>query len=334
MKVCFICSTVDREPKLGDAFVSGCRKLGDDGFVIDKGDFKRATDVEADAYCFVGVKSHELFQQLRSAGKNIIYFDKGYFRHRATGSRTWEYWRVAVNGHHPTNYLEAAKHHPLRWMQMSAQRRVKRRPWHPGNRVMVAGSSLKYHNFSGIKYPTEYYEKVVEDIKQYTNRDIIYRPKPGHFQDEPVKGALFSSRDDSLHEIIHGLHCIVTHGSNICFEAMLAGTPTIVLGDAVSRPISSVSLRDVEEPYLATEEELNQWFANIAWCMFTEEEMASGLAWMCLKPQLEGDFLDEKTVDKVFIAGEKPTKHQLKGYTGDFIEKKPRGKKRRKENKK
>lgn len=314
MKFTFLAADKEREHRLAEAFIEGLGQQGDEGEIVFK---SKDVDWDAsDAFGMVGVKSLKLFQQARSAGKQVVYFDKGYFRHRGP-NRTWEYWRVAVNDHHPTDYVARAKHGPARWERLS-RRRVEgfkswRDPQSPGP-VIYAGSSEKYHAFAGLPEPTEYAAQIVKDIKRRSNRLVVYRPKPTWMDAEPVRGASFSGREDNLGDLLRGAWCLVTNGSNAGFDAVLAGVPCIVLGNGIARPISSTSLDDIEKPYEATESERLQWLSNISWCMFTEEEMCQGLAWAAIRPQFDGGILDDSLIKNVACGRMKPTKALLKRY--------------------
>jgi hypothetical protein len=58
--------------------------------------------VRADAVAMVGVKSKRC-GSLTVRGRGVpIMLDKGYVRTRRAGARVWEYWRVSVGAHHPT----------------------------------------------------------------------------------------------------------------------------------------------------------------------------------------------------------------------------------------
>jgi len=310
LKVVFISADKDREEALAKAFLEGVAKGGDIGEIVYKGK-RDCLEADGDVFCMVGVKSHKLFCEVRRAGKHVVFFDKGYFRHRGP-NRTWEYWRVAVNTHHPTEYVSRAKHGRERWDRISKRRAVKPKDWREGDYVVYAGSSAKYHSFAGLPDPTTYAQDIVNRLRKLTNRLIVYRPKPTWLAAEPVKGASFSGREESLYDLLQRAHVLVTNGSNAGFDAVLEGVPTIVLGEAITKPISSTDLRDVEKPYLASYPDRDQWLWNIAWCMFTEAEMRDGLAWQAVRPQLFGDILDDAEIK--YVAGEamKPSKALLK----------------------
>lgn len=311
MKVVFIYSPKDREVSLSEAFLAGVRAAGDEAIGTQKATFKEGLP-DGDVYCIVGVKSLKLCEQIKKAGKQFIFFDKGYFRHRIQGGM-WEFWRIAVNDHHPTSYVGKAKHSPARWEHISQKRMIFAKPWREeGERVVYAGSSEKYHAFCGLPPPNEYAAEVVKALKGLTSRPLVYRPKPTWDDAKPVKGAAFSTRARSMYQELNNVWCVVTNGSNACFDAAIEGIPSIVLGKAIARSISSTSLCDVEHPRLATNAERNQWFANIAWCMFTEKEMAAGLAWKAIRPQLEGEIFDDRTTKEVAVGPVNPSKAQLK----------------------
>lgn len=319
MKVCFVWAEkadgeLGREFVLADNFLAGAKSRGAEVSKVRKGDIKGPEGIDADAVCLVGVKSLRLFQQMRRAGKHVIYFDKGYFRHRGK-NRTWEYWRVCVNDHHPTLYMGNAKHLPDRWNTIAKRRGVEPKPWRaPDNcgPIVYAGSSEKYHAFAGLPEPTEYAAEIIKKLKDITTRQVIYRPKPTWYDAVPIKGSNFSPRTQSIQDVIPGAWCLLTNGSNASFDAILSGVPAVVLGNAIAKPISSQRLEDVVDPKIPTDEERDQWLANLAWCMFTEAEMKMGLAWDTIVPQFENGVLDETRLDVIAGKAMKPSKAQMK----------------------
>ena len=319
MKVCFIyAEKLDgddkgREFALAENFLAGVAASGDEVQLVRKGGLDTST-LDADAVCMVGVKSLNIFHRMRAEGKQIIYFDKGYLRHRGKHG-TWEYWRVAVNDHHPTAYVAEAKHTPRRWNQIAKRRLIVLRPWRAEDNVgpvIYAGSSDKYHDFVGLPDPTAYAAEIVREIKKRTNRPVIYRPKPSWLEATPVSGAGFSSRNQTIEAMLPNSWCLVTNGSNSSFDAVLAGVPCIVLGKAVARSIFSNDLNELENPRIPTDDERDQWLANLAWCMFNETEMSEGLAWEAIRPQLFGEYFDDSTTKRVACEVRRPTKAQMK----------------------
>lgn len=255
----------------------------------------------ADVVALFGVKARTRFEAYRARGVHTVMLDKGYVRHHV-GPRKWcEYWRIAVNAHHPTRYVmwlgaDATRFQALGLRIADWRERIE---WPPssgpgqpvgGGHVVFAGSSDKYHQFNGLEHPTAYAQRVVAGLRARTGRPIIYRPKPSWSAAVPVGGAGFSQFPQRLGEVLAGAHALVTDGSNACFEAVLAGVPAIVLGEAVAKPISSTTLDDIESPYLANEPVRRQWLNGLAECQWTMPEMGRGLAWQHVKDLLDAGF--------------------------------------------
>lgn len=281
MRVTFWQANKDREHQLGEAFVAGARAAGDEAELRLCDNKTQVAD--ADVACMVGVKCRKMFLAHRRAGVRVVYFDKGYARHRAEGARTWEYWRVAVDAHQPTSYLMSKSFPGDRFERLN----LELKPWRSnGESVVFAGSSAKYHAFYRLPDPTSYAKKIIRRIAKLTGRPVIYRPKPSWREAVPVEGAGYSQRNEGLGDAVAGAYALVTHGSNACFESVLAGVPCIILGEAVAKPISSTALEDINLPRMVTDAERLQWLRNLAYQQWSEPEMASGEAWRTIRGQI------------------------------------------------
>lgn len=283
LRVCFFHSDKPRERILADAWSKGVQAHGD--LIELKALTPEIELADADVACMVGVKSRELFRAHFDKGQHVVMIDKGYTRHAAPGPvKLWEYWRVAVDAHHPTKAVETW----TRPLDRAEKLGLVISAWRKsGSHILFAGSSEKYHAFYRERDPSRYLEKVVKILRAYTKREIVYRPKPSWREAVPVEGTTFSQKGQ-IEEALVDAWALVTHGSNACFEAVLLGVPCIILGTAVARSISSTELKDIEAPRLATYRERHQWLANLAYCQWTLPEMASGEAWATIRPQIYG----------------------------------------------
>lgn len=285
MKICFWHSDKPRERLLADAFVDGVLAVGADDQVEKRALLPTIEVADCDLACMVGVKSRELFAAHAAAGVHVLYFDKGYTRHAANSPvKLWEYWRVALDAHQPTERLGLVTQPDDRREQL----KIVMQPWRSkGGAIVIAGSSQKYHDFYGLKSPSGWAQKVINHLRRLTKREIIYRPKPSWREAVPLEGSTFSQGRDLL-EDLQGAHALVTHGSNAVFEAMICGIPQLVLGPAVTAHISSHGLDLVETPRLATYGERYQWLSNLAYWQYTMSEMSKGELWRFIRPQLYG----------------------------------------------
>lgn len=277
MKVVFYASQKEREIALADAFVRGCVAHSIDAEVRTLKP-KGPVPIDVDVVCMVGVKSRELWRQYRAAGIHTLYFDKSYSRNG------WNCWRVSINAHHPTALLGNLTLPSDRFDRL----KLDVKPWRAPNHghILFAGSSAKYHEFYSLLDPTAYASRLVKRLAKATSRGVIYRPKPSWTGAVAILGTIYSPPEQSIQDVLRGAHALVTHGSNACFEAMLAGVPSIILGDAVAKPISSTDCASAEDPRLATDEERRQLLSNIAYFQWTLPEMASGEAWQFISQHL------------------------------------------------
>lgn len=288
MRVTFWHSDKPRERILADAFADGVKSHGDTCELRSL--LPEPELADCDVAVMVGVKSRALYRLHWDAGIHIVYIDKGYTRHAAHGPvKLWEYWRVSVDAHHPTDRLFDRECPPDRWEALG----LAMKPWrtsHPGQvEIVIAGSSRKYHEFYGMKDPTEWTRKVVRHIRQFDPvSTIVYRPKPSWREAVPIDGTLFSDASESIDEVIGRARVLVTHGSNTTFEAMLAGVPSIILGNGVTRDLSSTDLSEIQHPREVAMSHRMQWARNLAYFQWTMPEMSDGKCWGWLRPMIYG----------------------------------------------
>lgn len=233
-----------------------------------------------DLVCIIGVKSFETKERCVRLGIPYLYFDKGY-------NRRWpDWWRVSINAHNPTAYLNNMVYSDVRAGKQGWIAGMRAAPVIDPHSILIAGSSAKCHRFHGIEEPTSWTMKVVEQIKQYTDRKIVYRPKPSWNQAVDIPGTVRSRLD--LKQELARAYVVVTYCSGVCFNALLQGVPTIVFGDGVSRLCSdtSVNERSIKDPYFGLYRHRHELISALAYCQWNLEEFANGKAWETIEAQL------------------------------------------------
>jgi hypothetical protein len=277
--VLFFYSAKERDEELAAAFQEGVLACGErcETRLLPAA----SEDTDADFIGLIGTKNQTLIKHFRARGRNVLYFDKG-FSDRASKHRNGAgMWRVSVNTQQPTEYVATARHDLRRWQEIFGQTELP--PWRRrGKQIVIAHSSEKYSRLADLPSPTEWVERVVAEVRKHTDRAIFYRPKPSWKAATPIPGARFV-RDWPLARVLKGAHALITHGSYVCVDALVAGIPAIILGDAVTRPVSSTSLAEIEAPRLASMEERQQILANLAWAQYSIDEYRNGFAWRMIK---------------------------------------------------
>lgn len=282
--VFYVSVTKSREAPLRQAWERGVTNTGDE-ILIRRND---ETPIAGDdvVAIMVGLKSLTLRDACRAVGNRVITFDKGY-------DRKHDWWRSSIDEHQPTHYLDKLDRTPARMKAAGWEFK----PWRgtdktgaivsdPSRHIIIAGGGRKYYDAHDLPDPVDYIGGIVAHIRAAgCTRKIIYRPKPSMADVMPVADTVLS-RHKSIYEVLENAHALVTFGSNACFEALLAGIPSIVLGDAIARSISSHSVDDIEHPKMVGDEERRRLLTSLAYCQFRESEIVSGFAINELKAQL------------------------------------------------
>jgi hypothetical protein len=295
MKINFVASRTAREDELLRALSQGIPRTGDQIEVAPEAADPR--DLSCDVFAIVGLKKTNLLRWLEASGRSFLYFDKaprclvpiaarGYSHNvwpSKEAKRQWQarnvLWRVSAGSTQPLEYVETALHTSARWDGLEIEMRSWRKPTKDGH-IIVADSSPKYHKFHGLLPASEWSRGVVSQIRQYTDRPIWYRPKPvwSERSSAPIDGTEYRPKSH-LSTLLPNCHVVVTHGSYICVDALVAGVPCITLGPAITRSLSSHCLSDINDPKLAPDFQRSQILANLAWCQYSLEEWESGFAW-------------------------------------------------------
>lgn len=286
MKVAIYIADKPREHYLAKCVTEGVRRAGDKAVTLWRSDFTEPLP-DVDIACVVGVKSNSnwFIKQHVDAGKHALYFDKGYVRQTLGKTQGgWLYWRVAIDGHQPTDYFRKVQQPSDRW---DALRLRIFDGIGLGDHILYAGSSQKFCDFYQLGDATEYAINLIREIKKHTKSKVIYRPKPSWREAIPVPGTIFSRPPNKIFDAIKKSHVMVTYGSNAVFEASIIGMPTLVIGTAVTRSIAERKLSNIDNPYKPSAEIRYSLLCDLAYCQWKMSEFESGKAWLHLRNTIE-----------------------------------------------
>ena len=297
MKAAFFRSDKTRERVVADAFSTGVNACGDTGVVISDNDIKSmgglvpaSTDIDVAAIMGISRAAKRYFQEFLSAGKHTVYIDKGLTRHGDDkyGNRLPKYYRVSVDSFQATAYFMKKDRPPDRWETFG----YEMKPWQKVGKdghIVVAGGSEKYsfwHEHEGGA--TGWAWRVIEEIRKYTRRPIVYRPKPSWADAVPIKGTKFSRPPTVLTQELQNCHALVTFGSNSAVTSICQGVPVFVLGDGIARPMGLSDLSKIESPLYPSDQDRMRWARCLAYAQWSLEEMESGECWKVLRENIVG----------------------------------------------
>jgi hypothetical protein len=228
--------------------------------------------VSADVVIAYGWSNKAVFEAYRSAGKQFVYIDLGFWRRKDPGKRLDGFHKVVVNGWCPTATMRRGCPSD-RYVALDLP--PPQRP-HGEKKVVVAGMSAKSaadHNLLPEVWETE----TIARIARQTERKVVYRPKPSWVEAKPLERAEFS-HGESIEAVLASAHALVTHHSNAAVDAIAAGVP-VYCKTGVGSLLSTVSLDDIENPCMPTAAERQQLLYDVAYLQWNVDEMRNGSCW-------------------------------------------------------
>lgn len=291
MRVTFWRSDSLFDRRVATAFGAGVRAYGHEFEEIPSRFYEGPHD-ETDVAVAVGVRqtTKRILQDHTALGKDYVYIDKGYTRHRGEDPHVkTRYLRASVNATQPLAYFQRQLRPSDRFDALDVHLAPR---YYGGYCVLYAGSSQKYCEFHGLGDATRYAEKILHRVRKTSRayQRLTYRPKPSWRDAVPIEGAKFSRPPRTINDELHEARLLVTHGSNAALDAIFAGVPALVLGPSIAQPIAATCFEELPRnpemlPWPDIETRL-QWAYNLAYCQWTLREFETGEAWSMLLQEL------------------------------------------------
>ena len=150
----------------------------------------------------------------------------------------------------------------------------------PGRKILLCPPSDKVMNLFKQPTPQQWVENVKVELKKYTDRPIEVRLKPNRSERVSTNTIQAALNDD--------VHCLITYNSIAAVEALMEGKPAIVLGSNAASTIAETKLHRIEHLELPGREEVEAFFAHLAYCQFDVNELRSGFAWRTVNETASG----------------------------------------------
>lgn len=142
------------------------------------------------------------------------------------------------------------------------------------------------HATSKVLGVTDWEEKTVNMIKNYTDRPIVIRKKDGpRLMDDLVtmRGANKYNYHQSLEEMIERSYCVVTYNSSAALKALMMGVPVICNDTCPAFPVSN-KIEDIEN---LKEFDRLPLFSSLSWGRFTLKEAGRPKTWRLINNTYE-----------------------------------------------
>ena len=207
-----------------------------------------------------------VFRQQREKKLDVIVLETGYINR---GDGESHHYAAGFNGLNGRADFRNKNMGPDRWDAL----RVQLRPYSRGDHVLLC-SQVPWD--ASVDH-TDHKKWVFETAKRLqglTNRPIVFRPHP-LAKLPPIPGCGFSEKP--LEEEVANAHAVVTFNSNSAVESLILGKPVFAFDEgSMVWEVANRNLQDINEPLYPARQ---QWARDIAYCQWTPEEMAKGMAW-------------------------------------------------------
>ena len=261
-----------------DAMAEGIKLMGDTCSTVFA--YQHDGRASADVAVFYGLKDgkREIFNDYTIAGKHALFIDLGYWGRREKGkARQSEFHRFTVDQRHPCDRVMDVECPPDRIDKHVPGLQPRRY----GDYIILAGMSRKSAHSYDLGW-LEWEKATLAKIRQFTDRPVVYRPKPEHRGTEGLDETRYSPREERLEGLLQGAHCIDTHHSNVSCEGVVAGVPAII-DTGIGRPVCEKDISNIEDPFFPDEQLRRQWLNNVGYWQWNPIEMSKGEPWFWFK---------------------------------------------------
>lgn len=181
-----------------------------------------------------------------------------------------KYYAVGQNGFNGMGDHRADNSPSDRWKSFSVRYQRKQNKGY----ILVIGQFG--HKDTRISMPINWPDQILNEIRMFTDRPIVYRPKPERGR-LPVQLYTDMTIDEvtPLDVLISSAYAVVVYSSKAAIYAMLSGVPVIVTGQySIVKHLCCNDIADIEE---VKPVELEQFWYDLAYMQWSEEEIASGV---------------------------------------------------------
>ncbi len=271
-----------RSTEIANAMLMGLRRIGEAAELVPAEDYRRAEWPVVTFYGLGGNLGRAFAHYSANPNLTVVYVDLGYWQRK--WPTFWEgHHKISVNSRHTTAYFQRVAH-PRNRIEALRHTPIRPQPWRQptlSDPVLLAGMGDKAAAAEGMT-PGTWERRAIKKLRRYTEREIIYRPKPSWKGAEQIPGALYSGPDEPLTPLLRRCHAVVTHHSNVAVDGLVEGVPAFTV-KGVAMPLGLTDTAWIEQPY--TGGDRDQWLADVAYCQWSVPEMRAGTPWLHLKSE-------------------------------------------------
>lgn len=238
---------------------------------------------------------HVLKQDIKENANDIVYIETPLIGRTVNQKDLHDYFRIGVNGFlYDEGNFNCDNSPSDRWQMFKDLYGYKD---FTGWKDHTKGPILLLAQLPGdaslrTQDMAEWIRETVYKIRSITDREILIRLHPA--MSDKGKSALFGNLSElflknivnlkfsnlPLEDDLKSAGICVSYTSGSTIDAILAGVPCISVDEGnFAWPITSHSLEDINKPYLANAQTVQQWLYDLSYCQWNKDEIKTGKAW-------------------------------------------------------
>lgn len=214
----------------------------------------------------------EIFARYRKFNKPVIVLEVGNLRRDKShdGSDPCGTWKVGLNGINRQNYFVQGQDNRRR-----SSLDLILSPWKSsGSHILICAQHERSQQWETMPSGSLWVEQQVKQLRQYTDRPIIFRPHPRFPMRPAIQGYNASLSTASFEQDLINSWAVVNWCSNPGVESVVKGIPAFVSERSLAYPVGNLEFSNIENPYRP---DRDQWANDLAWTEWTQEEMRKGI---------------------------------------------------------
>jgi len=204
-------------------------------------------------------------QRLRDKGGQHIVMENGYLKRG-------EYFAISKDNHMGLGWTPQGDN--SRWKALN----IELKPWKKdGNYVLICGQ--RGGKYSELAMPSDWPDTVISELRQHTDRQLIYRPHPGR-QLLPKTKIAISPSERPIEEFLGEAYAVVVYVSNSATMGLIHGVPAFYCGPStIAKELCLEGISKINNPIYPNREPV---FEKIAWAQWSRDEIEKGIPWRYL----------------------------------------------------
>jgi len=245
---------------------------------------------------------HEVRQNIIDNCHTVIINETPLLGRTITKQHSWH--RIGVGGHlYKSGDFNAENCDNRRINQHKDRWNLKFKPWRQTGNHIVLGLQLPGDSSLRKQDLSDWAINAVDELLTNTDKEIRIRTHPAFSEDDHCQiinlykhvGKLGSSRVKfsygnivSWDQDLENCYCVVTYSSGLSIDAIDNGVPVIATDQAnFTYDISSRYISEIKNLKMIDNQEKQQWYNNLSYCQWSNEEILSGSPWNHLHPAVE-----------------------------------------------